>query len=138
MRIPGCCVGNHCEKKIERPEVKSSGSNYMYSPNEPPKSGPMSHSAPTPQPKIQDTIPFRTPEGRLKCSHAGCMKDYDEADNSDGACHYHPGKAGFRDTRKFWSCCNASSYDWDEFMKIPTCCTGKHEPKRINSSTSNS
>lgn len=26
-----------------------------------------------------------------RCTHKGCGKEYDEADNAEGSCSYHPG-----------------------------------------------
>jgi disease resistance protein len=78
-----------------------------------------------------EKVAFITAGGIHKCCHAGCMKEYDPNENGDDVCEYHPGSAGFKDTKKFWSCCGASSYDWDEFMKIPKCAKGRHEPKMV-------
>ena len=54
------------------------------------------------------------------------VKDFKEEENNDEACHYHPGEPIFHDIKKFWTCCKAESYDWDDFMKLPTCAVGKH------------
>ena len=35
----------------------------------------------------------------------------------------------FHDRKKFWTCCKAEAYDWDDFEKLPPCAVGKHEPK---------
>ena len=58
------------------------------------------------------------------------MKEYDESENSEEACNYHVGEPVFHDLKKYWTCCsNKSVLDWDEFMKLPTCATGKHVPQ---------
>lgn len=61
-----------------------------------------------------------------KCKRNGCKKAYNEAENNDEACKYHSGKPIFSDLKKGWTCCNKIVYDWDEFMKLPTCATGRH------------
>ena len=61
-----------------------------------------------------------------RCKRHGCLKHYQEADNQEGACHFHPGQPIFHDLKKGWTCCNKIVYDWDEFQKLPTCATGKH------------
>lgn len=131
MKIEGCSSGEHSDVKPVRPVVVA---------KEDPSSAPVRVvSAPMPETvaaiAVEAAVPqveFVTVSGLRKCRHAGCMKEYDPLDNGDNACSYHEGVAGFRDTKKFWSCCNASSYDWDEFMKIPKCKTGVHEPKMVN------
>ena len=52
----------------------------------------------------------------------------DPADNAEGSCTYHPEKPVFHDTIKYYNCCpKQQAYDWDAFMKIPGCHTGKHD-----------
>ncbi|EER01720.1 conserved hypothetical protein [Perkinsus marinus ATCC 50983] len=79
--------------------------------------------------KQVDMKPQVTASGKYRCCHVGCGKEYDPEDNADGCCHYHDGKPIFHDLKKEWSCCGARSYDWDDFMALPKCKTGKHEPK---------
>ncbi|KAF4751507.1 Integrin beta-1-binding protein 2, partial [Perkinsus olseni] len=73
--------------------------------------------------------PLVTSSGKYRCAHVGCGKEYDPEDNAEGCCHCHDGKPIFHDLKKEWSCCGARSYDWDDFMALPKCKTGKHEPK---------
>ena len=75
--------------------------------------------------------PLKNKEGLLFCSNSGCKdKVYSEESNSDVACNYHEGKPVFHDLVKYWSCCKKKeTWDWDEFMKIPTCIKGRHMPK---------
>eukprot|EP00828_Plagiopyla_frontata_P033948 TRINITY_DN4411_c0_g1_i1.p2 TRINITY_DN4411_c0_g1~~TRINITY_DN4411_c0_g1_i1.p2 ORF type:complete len:245 (+),score=56.46 TRINITY_DN4411_c0_g1_i1:124-858(+) len=72
---------------------------------------------------------FINAKGFCKCLNKGCNKDFKEEENNDQACHYHPGEPIFHDVKKFWTCCKAESYDWDDFMQLPTCTVGKHQPK---------
>ncbi|KAL4444382.1 hypothetical protein ABPG74_016675 [Tetrahymena malaccensis] len=74
---------------------------------------------------------FVTPSGNLKCTNKGCQKEYKEEDNKDDSCKYHAGAPVFHDLKKFWSCCHTVTYDWDDFMKLPTCTVGRHQPKFV-------
>lgn len=72
---------------------------------------------------------FLTKDGKLRCINQGCRKDYLEQDNNENACNYHKGAPVFHDLKKYWSCCGKETMDWDDFMKLPTCCMGWHSPK---------
>jgi hypothetical protein len=61
-----------------------------------------------------------------RCKRHGCLKEYVEEENHDEACRYHNGKPLFHDTKKGWTCCNQTAYDWDEFEKLVPCSIGKH------------
>ncbi|KAF8822168.1 CHORD protein [Cardiosporidium cionae] len=92
----------------------------------------------TSSPKIEEkpllfltqTTPLITEDGRHSCMNIGCHALYYPEENSSTACVYHTGKPIFRDTKKLWSCCQASSYEWDQFLQIVPCTTGFHKPKR--------
>ena len=77
--------------------------------------------------------PVMTRDGkRYVCANKGCTaKSFLPEENGPEACHYHPGEPIFHDLKKFWSCCSKDkpAYDWDEFMKIPTCAVGEHKMK---------
>lgn len=75
--------------------------------------------------------PFVTAEGKYKCINKGCNKEYFPKENSAEACRFHPGQPIFRDCMKSWTCCNAKSYDWDEFVQLPPCRRGEHKPKMV-------
>lgn len=78
----------------------------------------------------KEKFPMKNSEGKFYCSNAGCTsKTYKEEENNDTACKYHVGKPVFHDLVKYWTCCKIETWDWDEFMKIPTCGVGKHIPK---------
>ena len=72
---------------------------------------------------------FKTKEGKLKCVNQGCRKDFVEEENNEEACGYHKGEPVFHDLKKYWTCCGKETHDWDDFMKLPTCCIGFHSPK---------
>lgn len=48
-----------------------------------------------------------------KCKRHGCRQQYQDSENTDTSCNYHPGKPIFHDTKKGWTCCNKIVYDWD-------------------------
>eukprot|EP00827_Trimyema_finlayi_P000619 TRINITY_DN113_c0_g2_i1.p2 TRINITY_DN113_c0_g2~~TRINITY_DN113_c0_g2_i1.p2 ORF type:complete len:195 (+),score=42.13 TRINITY_DN113_c0_g2_i1:93-677(+) len=83
------------------------------------------------QTQPEEKKPFVTEEGKYKCINKGCNKDYSKEENSEKACCFHPGQPIFHDLKKEWSCCQANSYEWDEFMKLPTCKVGMHSPRLI-------
>jgi hypothetical protein len=65
-----------------------------------------------------------------RCKRHGCLKHYNEEENQEGSCHFHPGQPIFHDLKKGWTCCNRIVYDWDEFQKLPTCATGTHTDQK--------
>ena len=69
-------------------------------------------------------------ETEKKCKRPGCNKRYKESENSQSACAFHNGPPIFHDLRKGWSCCQVIVYDWEEFEKIPGCCTGMHTDEK--------
>lgn len=78
-----------------------------------------------------DKKPFITKSGKWRCMNKGCLKEYDNETQGDEECRYHPGAPIFHDFKKSWSCCNATAYEFDAFMKLPTCTVGKHSPKMV-------
>lgn len=64
-------------------------------------------------------------EGMVRCKNYGCQKWYVEADNTDSSCKHHASPPLFRD-KKTWPCCDAQSWDWDEFMAFEGCTVSKH------------
>ncbi|WVR03801.1 hypothetical protein IAU60_000796 [Kwoniella sp. DSM 27419] len=64
-----------------------------------------------------------------RCTNKGCQKEFEEGDNAEGSCSYHPGGPVFHEGLKSWSCCNEVNkpvLEFDQFMAIPPCATGKH------------
>ena len=74
---------------------------------------------------------FYNERNLCKCINKGCGIEFEEKENNESSCSYHPGNPIFHDLKKYWSCCNKETYDWDEFMKLPKCTKGKHAPKYI-------
>ena len=73
------------------------------------------------------------PAGSVICGNFGCGDYFLANDNHDSACSYHAKGPVFHDTAKFWGCCpQTKAYDWDDFEKVPKCCTGRHVQKDVN------
>ena len=72
--------------------------------------------------------PVKSKDGKFMCANKGCAdKSFVLEENNDNACKFHSGEAVFHDVKKYWSCCTAKpAYDFDEFLKLPTCTTGSH------------
>lgn len=68
-----------------------------------------------------------------KCANKGCGKEYEQENNTDASCRYHPGNPIFHEGLKSWSCCsdtNRPVLDFESFMAISGCTKGRHaEPK---------
>nr|XP_019004853.1 uncharacterized protein I203_02981 [Kwoniella mangroviensis CBS 8507]OCF68314.1 hypothetical protein I203_02981 [Kwoniella mangroviensis CBS 8507] len=47
-----------------------------------------------------------------RCANKGCQKEFDESNNKEGSCNYHPG--------------GPPVLEFDQFMALPTCTKGKH------------
>eukprot|EP00123_Amoebidium_parasiticum_P015032 comp22749_c0_seq3/m.35489 comp22749_c0_seq3/g.35489 ORF comp22749_c0_seq3/g.35489 comp22749_c0_seq3/m.35489 type:complete len:273 (-) comp22749_c0_seq3:31-849(-) len=62
----------------------------------------------------------------LKCYNKACGQDYEEADNSDTSCTYHPGGPVFHEGLKGWSCCKKRVTDFSDFLSMPGCTQGRH------------
>lgn len=74
----------------------------------------------------------------VKCVHKGCGKVFSDPEED---CTYHPGPPVFHEGLKGWKCCSKRVINFDDFMSIPPCTTGKHstvddtpkeEPKASN------
>lgn len=76
----------------------------------------------------------RQADGTARCLNKGCQQPFVVAENSDHACVYHSGQPIFHDAAKFWSCCpQKKCYDFDEFMQVPGCATGRHDDGHVES-----
>ncbi len=49
----------------------------------------------------------------------------------EDVCNFHTGDPIFHDTKKGWTCCGKTVYDWDEFQKLPTCAKGLHSDVKV-------
>lgn len=76
---------------------------------------------------------IKTSDGKYYCGNPGCIdKTFDPEKNNEGDCKHHTGNPIFHDRKKLWTCCKQEAYDWDDFMKLPSCTVGKHAPKYKN------
>jgi len=135
MKLEGCTSGVHSDEAPKRPTpVPAVGSVPI-----PLSSAPIPIRSPEiivkqaePEKKATPTSelkPVITENGKYTCANIGCHSEFDPQSNTAESCRYHPGKPIFRDIKKSWSCCQASSYDWDDFMKIEPCAVGMHAPR---------
>lgn len=60
------------------------------------------------------------------CKRKGCGYVFIDQSCREKECNYHPGGPVFHEGSKGWSCCSRKVLEFDEFMKIKGCTTGKH------------
>ncbi|CAM8987657.1 unnamed protein product [Rhodiola kirilowii] len=77
-------------------------------------------SAPVQVKKVVDITEFQI------CKNKGCGQTFQEINNHESACEYHPGPAVFHDSLRGWKCCDVKVKEFDEFMDIPPCTKGWH------------
>ncbi|KAK4431594.1 Cysteine and histidine-rich domain-containing protein RAR1 [Sesamum alatum] len=66
---------------------------------------------------------------KVRCQRIGCDAMFSEDDNPEGSCTYHAAPI-FHDGMKEWSCCKKRSHDFNLFLEIPGCKTGKHTTEK--------
>lgn len=64
------------------------------------------------------------------CYNKGCGQSFAEGENGAEACRFHPGNPVFHDAYKGWGCCNKKVTDFTEFLNIPGCTRGPHNPTK--------
>ena len=63
-------------------------------------------------------------QNTVSCTHFGCQNRFPRG-GPYPECTYHKLPPVFHETAKYWACCpDKKAYDWDDFQKIPGCCTG--------------
>ncbi|RUS31656.1 hypothetical protein BC938DRAFT_477359 [Jimgerdemannia flammicorona] len=65
------------------------------------------------------------------CKRRGCDAEYKDettsrGEGADAECKHHPGAPIFHEGSKGWSCCSRKVLEFEEFLKIKGCKTGKH------------
>ena len=144
MCIPGCTLGKHSNKV---PEVEVQRKKELAAANQaaldkfdsraeavtdpegkapPPKQNVQAAAAAPP--KKANLRPKSLKPGYARCKHYGCQADYMIESNVDGCCVYHPEAPVFHEGAKKWVCCGATKYDFDDFINVPGCATGRHSP----------
>ncbi|OWM79476.1 hypothetical protein CDL15_Pgr022888 [Punica granatum] len=66
---------------------------------------------------------------KVRCQRIGCDAFFSEDDNPEDSCRYHDAPI-FHDGMKEWSCCKKRSHDFNLFLEIPGCKTGKHTTEK--------
>jgi hypothetical protein len=153
LKIPGCTTGSHSTEvsEVKAPVVTANvADNAASSSSATPDNGnttPSSSSASAPgKPPVFKERPTTStstaapaapaedqdPEGinisvGTKCKRAGCKAVYQEGmERSADECQYHPLPAIFHEGSKGYACCKRRVLEFDEFLKIEGCKTGKH------------
>jgi len=146
MAIAGCTEGCHSAEKpaVEAPtsggirtfasEVKADGVE-TFTTSLPPTftvMNPSTQPIPPPPtlPEEEDDISVFVPVG-TSCKHRGCNATFvsDEVSRGDGdgsTCTWHPGQPIFHEGSKGYLCCKRRVLEFEEFLKIQGCKTGKH------------
>ncbi|KAK7203068.1 HSP20-like chaperone [Myxozyma melibiosi] len=152
LSMPGCTKGVHTTE-VEAPTPAAPKPAASAAPTHVDKDGKEVYGAPVPQKSEEGGAPAAVPQAvkptqqtinetkkvdlallddpedaqiplGAKCKRNGCSVTFDGS-NRDG-CVFHPGTAIFHDASKGWSCCKRRVLEFDEFLKIPGCKTGKH------------
>ncbi|XP_060841453.1 cysteine and histidine-rich domain-containing protein morgana [Rhopalosiphum padi] len=66
----------------------------------------------------------------ILCYNRGCAVKFDQVNNLEDSCVYHPGDPFFHDAYKGWSCCKKKCTDFTEFLNIKGCTKGYHNGKK--------
>jgi len=89
--------------------------------------------APSPTPMIEDEDDLDIPiQPGTRCLRQGCGKEFlsqEESRLGDGehsVCTYHSSPPVFHEGSKGYMCCKRRVLDFDDFLKIQGCKTGKH------------
>ena len=98
----------------------------------PPSAASGDANARTNAPDGSDETAEMDPHAEQTCRNVGCGVKFTEAENTDVACAFHPGPPIFHERKKGWACCDQTRWDFDEFLKIPTCAVGRHSANPRN------
>lgn len=146
MSIPGCVTGPHRTEapaaEVRRQESLSEATSRALRVHEAAAKPDASGRAPPPQQSFTPSAPPPSapkrkkprevlPAGQARCKHFGCQMVYTLADNGPRACTYHTAAPLFHEGSKKWPCCNVKKWDFDEFMMVPGCQVGEHEPVEL-------
>ncbi|EPZ32629.1 Cysteine/histidine-rich domain-containing protein [Rozella allomycis CSF55] len=62
----------------------------------------------------------------VKCKNRGCNKMFDPDQNNEESCCFHTMGPIFHEGMKGWGCCSKRVIEFNDFLNIPGCTTGKH------------
>ena len=142
MCIPGCVTSKHCnevpaievQRKAEIAAANKAALDKFDSQattpdaqgKAPPPKQNVAAAAAAPPPKRK--VKPKLPPGYARCKHYGCQADYLIESNTEGSCCYHREAPVFHEGAKKWTCCGVTKYDFDDFLAVPGCARGMHEP----------
>jgi len=138
MKEPPCCTGRHSNVKpkiIEAPqedipEPMFTGAKPEDFESEQEIELREEAAAKEAEAALWDWEPDIAEDGSATCANLACQQKFNVVDNHDCACQHHPGPLIFHDCKKGYACCKRTTYDFDDFLKLPTCATGPHVPKQ--------
>ncbi|PCH38141.1 chord-domain-containing protein [Wolfiporia cocos MD-104 SS10] len=147
MKIPGCTQGVHTDekpvtgvpKRSPNTNMQMTGSQsvtetYSSVPSGSQVSTPTAPKVPLPSVEVveeEEDLSAPVPPG-TKCRHNGCQTVFEsDAENRVGdgpgtVCTYHPKAPIFHEGSKGYLCCKRRVLEFDEFLKIQGCKTGRH------------
>ena len=116
-------------KDDQKPEFSSSGSS-IFAPSSsaaaaPAKASTQPASAALPKEEDVNDPADATVAAGAPCKRPWCKHTYGGADDKS-ECVFHSGEPVFHEGSKGWSCCNRKVLEFDEFLKIKGCKTGRH------------
>ena len=146
MSLPGCTLGPHASHApaLKAQVIKNKPVDPKYLPKtsengvetfdlggpraapSKPKAAVVAPSPPAiieePDDPIDAVIPIGT-----KCRHHACNESFTGEESRTAPCVYHPGLAVFHEGNKYWTCCRPRCAEFEEFLKIKGCKTGRHK-----------
>ncbi|GAA5996355.1 cysteine and histidine-rich domain-containing protein [Rhodotorula paludigena] len=156
MKLAPCATGTHSSEPVEpaKPVVTSAAAAPAAGPSSTSADGKETYGAAAPTepasklpplpsaPKLahQDKVqkPASTPyveeqddpaveiKTGMRCKRKACGHEYDGQDRTDEECRYHAGVPIFHEGSKGYSCCKRRVLEFDEFLRIEGCRTGRH------------
>ncbi|GAA5902711.1 hypothetical protein JCM5296_001263 [Sporobolomyces johnsonii] len=162
MKLPACATGTHSTEKPEAPPkplaeasstptaTSSTGqetygvvpqSSTSTAPPPLPPAPKMEHRNGPPKPVSTEYVeeqddPEVVIEKGMRCKRKACGHVYAGEERKDDECTYHAGAPIFHEGSKGYSCCKRRVLEFDEFLRIEGCRTGKHlfvGPKKADS-----
>ncbi|GAA5862174.1 hypothetical protein JCM8547_007763 [Rhodosporidiobolus lusitaniae] len=149
MAIKPCATGTHSTEKPEEPakpvvvDTAPAASKdavgrevYGAAPTKPAAELPPLPAAPTvpkdaAKPKSTEYVeeqddPGVTIEKGMRCKRKACGKEFEGQERTAVECRYHAGVPIFHEGSKGYSCCKRRCLDFDDFLNIEGCRTGRH------------
>ncbi|GAA6000980.1 hypothetical protein JCM10207_007355 [Rhodosporidiobolus poonsookiae] len=149
MALPPCATGTHSTEKLEvappvpivdtaaKPVSTDADGKEVYGAAPAPAAAAALPAAPkaglkdavkpksTEYVEEQDDPDVKVEQG-TRCKRKACGEAYEGGERADGECNYHPGAPIFHEGSKGYSCCKRRVLDFDDFLKIEGCRSGRH------------